>query len=347
MAAAHVMRAQSLTFPTPSSSSSPASAQAVDAHPSRSMYGQQYNPFYAGYQMPSAAAFMPPPQSLVHHTYTTQSPVQSQYRLTQSFPHPQPSAGPHIEPSPRDSSFRPLPSPGQFASPSQSLNSIRRFTAGDNAQPRQSSNPRSQHGPYPGPIPASQPIMVQRKQDGINTIKFEYSKERVKVMHEIQCNVDSIDIDQLTNEFKDLNCVYPRAHGKGDYKGSRLNYETECNRTGWALAALNPQLQGKRGLIQRAVDSWRNCANDPKLRSRRVRRLQKTSKRQQQQQPVQSQPGAILSPPSEVKTELEPVSHDIPARQNPYADDARRMSHSVHVNAAMATPGSIEDVSGT
>jgi len=58
-----------------------------------------------------------------------------------------------------------------------------------------------------------------------------------------------------------------------------LVYETECNTVGWALAELNPCLRGKRGLIQRAVDSWRNSNQDPKLRSRRVRRMAKLNSR--------------------------------------------------------------------
>jgi hypothetical protein len=56
-------------------------------------------------------------------------------------------------------------------------------------------------------------------------------------------------------------------------------YETECNTVGWALAELNPCLRGKRGLIQRAVDSWRNSNQDPRLRSRRVRRMAKINNR--------------------------------------------------------------------
>jgi hypothetical protein len=51
---------------------------------------------------------------------------------------------------------------------------------------------------------------------------------------------------------------------------------------GWALAQLNPCLRGKRGLIQRAVDSWRNSNQDPRLRSRRVRRMAKMTTRKAQ-----------------------------------------------------------------
>lgn len=96
----------------------------------------------------------------------------------------------------------------------------------------------------------------------------------------IRCDVESVDTDQLKPEFKTENCVYPRACcPKEQYRGNRLQYETECNTVGWALAQLNPPLRGKRGLIQRAVDSWRNSNQDPRLRSRRVRRMAKMTHR--------------------------------------------------------------------
>ncbi|RCH78699.1 hypothetical protein CU098_004811, partial [Rhizopus stolonifer] len=69
--------------------------------------------------------------------------------------------------------------------------------------------------------------------------------------------------------------VYPRANlPKETYKGNRWAYETECNDLGWKLAWLNKEeIAGKRGLIQRAVDSYRN--RYPNMRSRRVARQEK------------------------------------------------------------------------
>jgi hypothetical protein len=111
-------------------------------------------------------------------------------------------------------------------------------------------------------------------------VAFEYSRDRVKMEYTIRCDVESISVDDLPQEFKTENCVYPRACcNKDQYKGNRLHYETECNTVGWALAQLNPCLRGKRGLIQRAVDSWRNSNQDPRLRSRRVRRMAKMNNR--------------------------------------------------------------------
>lgn len=128
----------------------------------------------------------------------------------------------------------------------------------------------------PGPIPATIPVVVRQDGNGVMWIAFEYSRDRVKMEYTIRCDVESVDTSTLTPEFKSENCVYPRACVPRDqYKGNRLNYETECNQVGWALADLNPCLRSKRGLIQRAVDSWRNSNQDPRLRSRRVRRQAK------------------------------------------------------------------------
>jgi hypothetical protein len=60
---------------------------------------------------------------------------------------------------------------------------------------------------------------------------------------------------------------------KETYQGNRWNYETQCNILGWKLAWINPEIVGKRGLIQRAVDSYRN--RTPTMRSRRVARQTK------------------------------------------------------------------------
>ncbi|KAF1343880.1 hypothetical protein BDV97DRAFT_304780 [Delphinella strobiligena] len=132
----------------------------------------------------------------------------------------------------------------------------------------------------PGPIPATTPLVVRQDQNGVQWIAFEYSRDRVKMEYTIRCDVESVAIEDLSQDFKSANCVYPRAcGGKDQYKGNRLHYESECNAVGWALAELNPVLREKRGLIQRAVDSWRNSNQDPRLRSRRVRRQAKISNR--------------------------------------------------------------------
>lgn len=132
----------------------------------------------------------------------------------------------------------------------------------------------------PGPIPATTPLVVRQDGNGVQWIAFEYSRDRVKMEYTIRCDVESVAVETLSSEFKTENCVYPRACcSKDQYRGNRLVYESECNTVGWALAELNPSLRGKRGLIQRAVDSWRNSNQDPRLRSRRVRRMAKINSR--------------------------------------------------------------------
>lgn len=149
----------------------------------------------------------------------------------------------------------------------------------------------------PGPIPATTPLVVRQDQNGVQWIAFEYSRDRVKMEYTIRCDVESVNTDELSAEFKTENCVYPRACcPKDQYRGNRQVYETECNTVGWALAELNPSLRGKRGLIQRAVDSWRNSNQDPRLRSRRVRRQAKMNHRKAGQSTPQ--PGSHMPGPS-------------------------------------------------
>lgn len=122
-----------------------------------------------------------------------------------------------------------------------------------------------------GPIPAN-PLRIYKDANGVDWISFAYSRERIRTEYTIRGDVETVDLDTLTEEFKHQNCIYPRARVPPEqYTGTRHRYETECNAIGWALAKLNPCLRNKRGLIQRAVDSWRN--KEPSLRSRRIRRM--------------------------------------------------------------------------
>lgn len=144
----------------------------------------------------------------------------------------------------------------------------------------------------PGPIPATTPLVVKQDANGVQWISFEYSRDRIKMTYEIRCDVESVKVDALSTAFRNDNCVYPRAccH-KDKYQGNRYAYESDCNNVGWALAELNITLRGKRGLIQRAVDSWRNSNSDTKLRSRRVRRMAKTNTRPKNSSSNHSQHG--------------------------------------------------------
>ncbi|KAI9709997.1 MAG: hypothetical protein M1820_003075 [Bogoriella megaspora] len=305
--AAHTMSRHQQQFPpiyqTPQSGS-PASVQQSPQHEqhARSIYAQP-SP-----QMAQGMYYQPQYGMQQHSPYGAhpgaQHPSMASGQLLMSQPgQPQmhnPSAHPHqqsINTSPR-SKMNPTPlqrppsvvGPGQTTPtvPPGSANSMHGGTPGAGG-----INPNA----APGPIPATTPLVVRQDKTGVQWIAFEYSRDRVKMEYTIRCDVESVNVEELTQEFKTENCVYPRACcPKDQYKGNRLHYETECNTVGWALAQLNPCLRGKRGLIQRAVDSWRNSNQDPRLRSRRVRRMAKISNRKNVAQTQQGQMAGPAGP---------------------------------------------------
>jgi hypothetical protein len=277
-----------MSYHTPQSNS-PASVQSPqhDQH-GRPIYGQPasqmqqpmyYTP-YGSTAVPQQSPYPPHPSSQAQPM--PNSLLMSHQQTGQPMQHHQPH--PHT--------------PGMTGSPKSRMSQtpLQRPPSGLGAPPQQppqqgppvgapnmhSGGPPSNVNPTaaPGPIPATTPLVVRQDQNGVQWIAFEYSRDRVKMEYTIRCDVESINVDELPQDFKTENCVYPRACcGKDQYKGNRLHYETECNTVGWALAQLNPCLRGKRGLIQRAVDSWRNSNQDPRLRSRRVRRQAKMNTR--------------------------------------------------------------------
>ncbi len=212
----------------------------------------------------------------------------------------------------------------------------------------------------PGPIPATTPLVVRQDENGVQWILFEYSRDRVKMEYTIRCDVESVNADSLTADFKSENCVYPRACcTKDQYRGNRLAYETECNTVGWALADLNPCLRGKRGLIQRAVDSWRNSNQDPRLRSRRVRRMAKIHTRKQVQAPAQPHPSQLPGPgapgaPTGVTPSPNPMAGPLAQRQQatgmnmpPSSSSSTSSSlHHHHAHPDGGVPGLKDEVSG-
>ncbi|KAF5855519.1 hypothetical protein ETB97_009081 [Aspergillus alliaceus] len=196
----------------------------------------------------------------------------------------------------------------------------------------------------PGPIPATTPLVVRQDSNGVQWIAFEYSRDRVKMEYTIRCDVESVNVDNLSQEFKTENCVYPRACcSKDQYRGNRLVYETECNAVGWALAELNPALRGKRGLIQRAVDSWRNSNQDPRLRSRRVRRMAKMNRRQG----LPAQPPAHMATASPVAPVVPGASLAAPGPRPSLGPLAMGPPQLHHHHAQPEGNASNEEVSGT
>lgn len=92
--------------------------------------------------------------------------------------------------------------------------------------------------------------------DGIPYMKFTYTEKGQSVVHEIRVDIENA---LPTDDFKALNCVYPKANcAERDYQGNRFSYESTVNEIGWKLSFLNPNLIGKRGLLQRAVDRYKN-----------------------------------------------------------------------------------------
>lgn len=135
---------------------------------------------------------------------------------------------------------------------------------------------RNSHKSLNASVPENYPTFVKTDQNGVDWIRFVYSKDKVKTSYKIRCDINSVNTAELEENFKLQNCIYPRACVPPEqYKGNRQKYESECNRIGWCLVYINPILRGQRGLIQRAVDSWRNTNSNPCMHSRRVRRISK------------------------------------------------------------------------
>ncbi|KAI9304678.1 hypothetical protein BJ944DRAFT_266471 [Cunninghamella echinulata] len=143
-------------------------------------------------------------------------------------------------------------------------------------QPRQQRR-RSTHPSVASVVSLTAHEPVSSLINGIEHITFLYSHERLVKEYTIRTDVDSVDLDTIPFSFRCQNTIYPRANvEKEDYTGNRWNYESSCNTLGWKLCWLNQQqLCGKRGLIQRAVDSYRNRHTD--MRSRRVTRQEKVA----------------------------------------------------------------------
>lgn len=128
-------------------------------------------------------------------------------------------------------------------------------------------------------LPASEPYI--RIVDGEERLCFKYntkvSETALNAMPRseleenefcVRFDLDTVDISKISEKFKADNVIYPRANvAKESYTGNRWAYETECNKLAWQFVTLNHVLlYGKKGLIQRAVDSYRTLTNQSKNR---------------------------------------------------------------------------------
>lgn len=371
MAAAQMHRPYPGVYHTPQSNSpaSVASSQSHDQHgrlytqpPSQipsGMYGySQYPPMN---QVHPSAYPQHPGQQQPHQNMSNQpmlmSHAQSQPPIQQPQTQPPPQTGmtnsprPKIEPAGMQ---RPLDPVSLQRPASNPISSTHNPPAGPQTNGNGLHNVPASGGGVnpnaaPGPIPATTPLVVRQDNNGVQWIAFEYSRDRVKMEYTIRCDVESVNVEQLASDFKSENCVYPRACcPKDQYRGNRLNYETECNTVGWALADLNPCLRGKRGLIQRAVDSWRNSNQDPRLRSRRVRRMAKINNRKQV---IATQPNHLAGPsaaggPTGVPPSANPMSAPNQRPQPSNIGIGGPQLHHHHAHPDGSTTGNADDVSG-
>lgn len=283
MASTQMQRPYPPIYHTPQSSS-PASvgSQTHDQH-ARNIYTQSPQMASQIYGYPPYSPMNPvQPSPYAPHASPQQHPLTTQTMLVPHQPGP-PQLPPQTQTSgamttsPTTTAQQPAVSQRASLNPPQATSAAASATSNVHPTPAVGASSTA----APGPIPATTPLVVRQDNNGVQWIAFEYSRDRVKMEYTIRCDVESVNVDNLSQEFKTENCVYPRACcSKDQYRGNRLVYETECNAVGWALAELNPALRGKRGLIQRAVDSWRNSNQDPRLRSRRVRRMAKINRRQ-------------------------------------------------------------------
>jgi hypothetical protein len=64
------------------------------------------------------------------------------------------------------------------------------------------------------------------EQDGFRCVKFGYTNKGKQTVHVMRVDIEDVDEDSLTEEFKEIYCVYPKALcSREEYRGSRWNYE--------------------------------------------------------------------------------------------------------------------------
>ena len=369
MAAAHMQRppyAQQM-YHTPQSNS-PASVASPQSHDYGRMYGQPQGQMGQPMQYPQY-----PPMSQVppYAQHTSQAPPQPQsipaqptlMQYQQAHQAHQQAISHHPPQTPTQdmtNSPRPKIEPSTMQRPMDPASMHRPSVAPNAPNGTPSGTPSTTNGMQqgtpgssgvnstaaPGPIPATTPLVVRQDNNGVQWIAFEYSRDRVKMEYTIRCDVESVNVDTLSPDFKTENCVYPRACcSKDQYRGNRLVYETECNTVGWALAELNACLRGKRGLIQRAVDSWRNSNSDPKLRSRRVRRMAKLNNRKQSH-PSSHMPGPPGPAPAPGVPSAPPMAAPLQRQPQPAMGMGGPQLHHHHNHPDGNPQTGNEDVSG-
>jgi hypothetical protein len=75
----------------------------------------------------------------------------------------------------------------------------------------------------------------------------------------VNVEVEGVDLEEIPEEFKRQNCIYPQTLAQPDlaFAEGRWEYENGCNELAWKLAWLNAsKLAGRRNLLQKAVDTY-------------------------------------------------------------------------------------------
>lgn len=123
-------------------------------------------------------------------------------------------------------------------------------------------------------LPRTDSSTIRYDEQEIPWMTFQYPSNGVNLEYNIRCDIDSVDLAALSVHFRKANSAYTQYLLSKGWR--RFAYEVECNEIGWALVSLNPILRREPDLIRRAVDLWRSNNQDPRLRSRRVRRQAKS-----------------------------------------------------------------------
>ncbi|KAI8992577.1 hypothetical protein BDB01DRAFT_778910 [Pilobolus umbonatus] len=161
--------------------------------------------------------------------------------------------------------------------PAQNRPNHRRRSTDSQIVPRTYRRRTASHPSVASVVSLSAHEPVSRMIDGVEHITFLYSHDRLVKEYTVRTDVINVSLGSISLDFRALNSIYPRANvPREEYDGNRWEYETSCNKLGWEICWLNQnQLCGRRGLIQRAVDAYRN--RHAEMRSRRVTRQEKVA----------------------------------------------------------------------
>lgn len=187
----------------------------------------------------------------------------------------------------------------------------------------------------PGP-PKASPVQRFTDASGKEFMRFEYTMNRKKTQVELRCDIEHIDVASLSTAFKRDNACYKEA-GDGNIDEAtirarmyergktesemrtrlrRMKYEVDCNRIGWKLVTLNgDKLAGRKGMIQRAADSYRNSGADLNKHSRRMNREIMKARRR-----AADEEASRHEPTEPIKEEYASASPTDPAAQSPLAE---------------------------